>query len=335
MECFKVINPGLFTSVQDMGRFGYESQGVPVSGAMDEFAFRVANMLVGNDENAPVLEMTLMGPTLEVTQDSVVAVTGAWMNPLVNGVERPCWSSFPVRKGETLSFAPVKTGCRVYMAVSGGFDGDVVMGSVSTYTRGSIGGIKGRRLEKGDVLSLKRHTLFTHFFKVNEEYIPHYSAEEEIRIVPGPQHDYFSREVIELFLNSTYTITKDSDRMGYRLDGPAIKAKEKHDIITDGIMPGAVQIPGNGKPIIMLKDAQTTGGYAKIATVISIDLSKLAQLKPGDRIKFSAISVEEAHQLLKKKEEVLNKIKETLVPSRYFDVTVNGRVFNVNIDILK
>jgi allophanate hydrolase subunit 2 len=123
--------------------------------------------------------------------------------------------------------------------------------------------------------------------------------------------------------------------MGYRLDGPVIKAKEKHDIITDGIMPGAVQIPGNGKPIIMLKDAQTTGGYAKIATVISIDLSKLAQLKPGDRIKFSAISVEEAHQLLKKKEEVLNKIKETLVPSRYFDVTVNGRVFNVNIDILK
>ncbi|MDI3481939.1 MAG: antagonist of KipI [Tepidanaerobacteraceae bacterium] len=335
MECFKVISPGLFTTMQDMGRFGYESQGVPVSGAMDEFAFRVANMLVGNDENAPVLEMTLMGPALEAIQDTVVAVTGACMTPLVNGTQRPCWSCFPVKKGETLTFAPAKAGCRAYLAVPGGFEGDAVMGSVSTYIRGGIGGVKGRRLEKGDVLSLKRHASFSRFFKVREEYIPQYLPEEEIRVIPGPQYDYFPKEAIELFTSSTYTITKDSDRMGYRLEGPNIRAKETHDIITDGLLPGAVQIPGNGKPIIMLKDAQTTGGYAKIATAISVDLSRLAQLKPGDRIKFRPVSLEEAHRLLKEEEEVLNKIKETLVPSRYFDMTVNGRVFNVNIDILK
>ncbi|HHW03601.1 MAG TPA: biotin-dependent carboxyltransferase [Thermoanaerobacterales bacterium] len=335
MECFKVINPGLFTSVQDMGRFGYERQGVPVSGVMDEFSFRVANMLVGNAENTPALEITLLGPTLEVLQDTVVAVTGAWMRPVVDGREMPCWSSFPVRKGETLSFAPVKAGCRAYMAVLGGFAGDTVMGSVSTYTRGGIGGVKGRRLEKGDILSREGDEFFAHFFKVREEYIPHYSSEEEIRIILGPQHDYFSRESLELFLNSTYTITKDADRMGYRLDGPEIKAKEKHDIITDGILPGAVQIPGNGKPIIMLKDAQTTGGYAKIATVVSTDLSKLAQLKPGDRINFRAISLQEAHQLLQKMEYVLDDIRKTLVPSRYFDVTVDGTVYNVNIELLK
>lgn len=333
MECFKVISPGLFTTIQDKGRYGYERQGVPISGAMDEFAFRVSNMLLDNPEDAPALEITLLGPSLEVLKDTVVAVTGAILTPLVNGKERPCWSSFPVRKGDTLTFTPVKSGCRAYMAVPGGFEGDIVMGSASTYTRGNIGGLKGRRLEKGDILFQKEAPSGS-FYRVKEEYIPFYSNEEEIRIVPGPQHDYFSKEAFELFINSTYTITNESDRMGYRLDGPIIKAKERHDIITDGLLPGAVQIPGNGKPIIMLKDAQTTGGYAKIGTVISADLSKLAQLKPQDRIRFKAISLEEAHELLKEKEAVLNKISQAFVPVKYFNVSVNGEIFDVSLEIV-
>jgi biotin-dependent carboxylase-like uncharacterized protein len=334
VECFKVINPGLFTTIQDMGRFGYESQGVPTAGAMDEFSFRVANILAGNDESAPALEITVMGPTLEVMEDVTVAVAGAEMPPLVNGSPRACWSSFPVRKGDVLSFGAIKSGCRAYLAVSGGFQADVIMGSASTYIRGGIGGVRGRRIEKGDILSSKDAGSISIFRKVLDEFIPSYSDEAEIRVIPGPQGDHFTEEALKLFFSSTYTITKDSDRMGYRLEGPEIRAIEKHDIITDGLLPGAVQIPGNGKPIIMMKDAQTTGGYTKIATVISADLALLAQLKPGDRLRFKAVDISEAHRILMESEHKIKKIRETLKPLRYFDVNVNGRSYDVSVETL-
>ena len=332
MECFRVINPGLLTTIQDLGRFGYESQGVPTSGAMDEFAFRIANILVGNEENAPCLEITLIAPTLEVLRDTMIAVTGAEIQPLVNGFPRPCWSSFPVKKGDIISFSPMKSGCRAYLAVAGGFKGEWVMNSVSTYTRGKLGGIKGRRIEKDDIL--ETGTFEGEFTpkKVREEYIPSYSSEEELRVVLGPQDDYFEKEAIEVFLSSAYVITKDSDRMGYRLEGPQIKAKERYDIISDGLLPGVVQVPANGKPIVILKDAQTTGGYTKIATVISVDLSKIAQLKPGDRVRFKAVTLPEAHQILKETEDKIRKIKETLKEIKYFTVKVNSEYYDVSVE---
>jgi biotin-dependent carboxylase-like uncharacterized protein len=334
MECFRVLSQGLFTTIQDIGRFGYESQGVPTSGAMDEFALRIANILVGNDENAPCLEITLMGPTLEVLSDVMIAVTGAEIQPLVNGFPRPCWSSFPVQKGDIVSFGPIKSGFRAYLAVAGGFKGNLIMNSVSTYTRGKLGGIKGRRIEKDDILISGVSQSGLDARKVRDEYIPSYSSEEEIRIILGPQDDYFDEEAIKVFLSSTYVITKDSDRMGYRLEGPEIKAKERHDIITDGLLPGAIQIPGNGKPIIILKDAQTTGGYTKIATVISVDLSKLAQLKPGDKVRFRAVDLFEAHKILVETENKIKEIKETLKVLKYFKVKVNDRYYDVGVEPL-
>ncbi|WP_398505464.1 biotin-dependent carboxyltransferase family protein [Thermoanaerobacterium thermosaccharolyticum] len=342
MKYFKVLNPGLFTTVQDMGRFGYESQGVPTSGAMDEFALRIANILVENDENAPCLEITLMGPTFKVLNDAMIAVTGAEIQPLVNGFPRSCWSSFPVQKGDIVSFRPIKSGCRAYLAVAGGFKGDFIMNSVSTYTRGKLGGINGRQIEKDDVLKGGVSKPGLQAKKVRDEYIPSYSNEEEIRVILGPQDDYFSEEAVKIFLTSTYVITKDSDRMGYRLEGPEIKAKEGHeikakeghDIITDGILPGAIQIPGNGKPIVILKDAQTTGGYKKIATVISFDLSKLAQLKPGDKIRFRTVDLTEAHKILAEAENKIKKIKETLKVLKYYKVKVNERYYDVGVEPL-
>ncbi|KHO62764.1 KipI antagonist [Thermoanaerobacter sp. YS13] len=333
MECFKILEPGLFTTIQDLGRFGYESQGVPTSGAMDEFAFRVANRLLENEENDACLEITLVGPTLEALTDTFVAVTGAEMQPLVNDIPRPMWSSFPVRKGDIISFSPIKSGLRVYLAVKGGFKGDYVMGSVSTYTRGKLGGFKGRRLEKGDILEKNPSSQASlQAKKVRERYIPSYSSEEEVRVILGPQDDYFEEEAIKVFLTSSYIISKDSDRMGYRLEGPFLKAKERYDIVSDGLLPGAVQVPANGQPIVILKDAQTTGGYTKIATVISSDLSKIAQLKPGDRIRFKAITLEEAHRALEEMEKLIDEIEISAKEIKYFTVKVDKESFDVSVE---
>ncbi|SHM82606.1 biotin-dependent carboxylase uncharacterized domain-containing protein [Caldanaerovirga acetigignens] len=332
MATFRVLQPGLFTTIQDLGRYGYESQGVPTSGAMDEFAFRVANILLGNEENAPALEITVLGPTLEVLEDVAVAVTGAQLPVEVNGKRRMVWTSFPLKKGDVLSIGAVSSGCRAYLAVSGGFKAEVIMGSASTYTRGKLGGLEGRPLKKEDLLFRELEKKPAKFYRVDERYVPTYENVAEIRVILGPQDYYFDEDNIKLFLNSTYTITKDSDRMGYRLEGPQIRAKKKHDIITDGIVPGAIQIPANGSPIIMLKDAQTTGGYAKIATCIWSDLPKLAQLKPGDKVKFKAVKVKEAHDLLRAMEKNIEEIKSSLKTLKYFDMKVNGMHYDVILE---
>lgn len=333
MEFAKILNPGLFTTVQDIGRFGYESLGAPTSGAMDIFSFKVANILAGNTIDEPVLEVTLLGPRMEFLSDAFISVTGANMIPLINGKKRPTWSAFPVKKGDVLSFSPMTEGCRAYIAVAGGLKAENVMGSASTYVRGKIGGILGRPLKKGDILELKRDDSAKRKpCKVKSDYIPSYKTMVNVRIILGPQDDYFSNDAIEKLLSSTYTLTNESDRMGFRLDGPEIRPIDKYDIITDGLIPGSVQIPGNGKPIIMMKDAQTTGGYVKIANVISIDLPKLAQLKPGDKLRFEKVKLNKAHEMLKDVNKTLNKIKEELVRFRCFEVEVNGNSYDVVLE---
>ena len=257
-----VLNPGLLTTVQDLGRMGYQQFGVSVSGVMDPRAAAIGNILVGNPQGEAVLECTLMA-------------------------------------GQTLRFGAPKAGCRAYIAFAGGLDIPLVMGSRSTYMKAAIGGFEGRKLQKGDVLGLRAPVAGyanLHQRAIAPEFVPR--PVYTLRVVLGPQDDAFTPEGVATFLGSEYTVTNEFDRMGCRMDGPAIQHKNGGDIISDGIAFGAIQVPGSGKPILMGADRQTTGGYTKIATVISADFRLLAQLKAGDKVRFEAVSVQAAQQAL-------------------------------------
>jgi len=295
MEAFEVIQPGPLTTVQDLGRYGWQQYGVPPSGAIDNYAFRIGNVLVGNEESAASLEITLIGCQLRVLQDTAIALTGADLAPTLNGDPIPMWETFPVSRGDKIAFLRLKTGCRAYLAVSGGIDVPRVMASAATYTRAGIGGFEGRALRSGDILRTIELTPPPVTARVPPEYIPVYGGQIELRVILGPQDDYFTDEGIRTFLQSDYTVSIQADRMGYRLEGSQIQHSAKADIISDGIPLGAVQVPGDGLPIILLVDRQTTGGYAKIATVVSTEIPKLAQAKPGDKVRFRQVSEEKGH----------------------------------------
>lgn len=294
----EVLEGGLLTTVQDLGRYGYERFGVPVAGAMDPFALQAANILVGNDPGEAALEITLVGPRLRATDSCLIAVAGADLSPRVNGREVPMWMAVFVRKGWLIGFGERKTGCRAYLAVAGGIDVPLVMGSKSTYLRGGFGGFEGRALKEGDLIPIGQPAFHLPSLAGNEfpaDRIPKYSDAPEMRVILGPQDDYFTEEGMATFLSSEYKVTPTSDRMGYRLQGPEIAHKGRADIISDGIALGSVQVPADRQPIVMMADRQTTGGYPKIATVISADIPLLAQCVPGaSTVTFKAITVEEA-----------------------------------------
>jgi len=344
VETFEVTRPGLLTTVQDLGRYGYQQYGVPVSGAMDSFALRVGNLLVGNDEGEAGLEITLVGPELKVLEDTVIAVTGGDLDPTLDGKSLPMWEVVLVKKGSKIAFRAPKSGCRAYLTVTGGIDVPKLMGGKSTYIKAQIGGLEGRPLHAGDRLKTapSRRPQDLAGRKVPKELIPVYTGECALRVVMGPQDDLFTEEGVRTFLASEYVITPQSDRMGYRLTGPKITHKTAADIISDGIPLGAVQVPGDGMPIIMLADRQTTGGYTKIATVITADISKLAQAKPGDKIRFGRVGVEEAHADLKEYEQNVQKIRSLVetaptapkAKARKFRVRVSGRVYEVLVEDL-
>jgi antagonist of KipI len=294
MEAFQVVQPGPLTTVQDLGRHGWQQYGVPPSGAIDDYAFRIANILVGNDESAASLEITLVGCQLRVLEDTVIALTGADLAPTVNGAPIPMWETFPVSRGDNIAFLRLKTGCRAYLAVSGGINVPRVMASAATCIRAGIGGFEGRALRSGDTLRTVEGTSPPVRARVPREYWPDYGSQIELRVILGPQDDYFTDEGIRTFLRSEYTISAQADRMGCRLEGPQIQHIAGADIISDGIPLGAVQVPGNGLPIILLVDRQTTGGYTKIATVVSTEIPKLAQAKPGDKVGFRQVGDERA-----------------------------------------
>lgn len=298
----KIIKSGLLTTVQDKGRYGYQQFGVPVSGVMDSFSHRVSNLLVGNNTFESVLEATLLGPTIEFENDSVIAITGADLLPKVNGKEICMWKSIYIKKGDILSFNSIKSGCRSYISFAGGIDVPLVMGSKSTYIKGNIGGYEGRALISGDVLKIGNPKDDLKNLKgrtIHNKYKPVYTDKINIRVILGPQDKYFTSEGIQSFLSKEYIVTNECDRMGYRLDGIPIQHINGADIISDGIAFGAIQVPDNGKPIIMMADRQTIGGYTKIANIISYDLSKIAQAKPGDKIRFESITIKESHTILK------------------------------------
>ncbi len=311
MEIFEVIQPGAYTTVQDRGRFGYQQFGVPVCGVVDSFAYRLANALVGNFQGQAVLEATIFGPTLKVLNQGFIAVTGGSLLPLLNNSPLPMWESVAVQPDDILQFKGVKNGCRAYIAVAGGIDVPKVMGSRSTYVAGKIGGINGRPLAAGDRLN-KGEGAGKAGNRVPSDLIPIYSHDIEIRVILGPQDDYFS-EGIDKFFASTFKVSTKADRMGYRLEGSQIMQREaiEKSIISEPSVPGGIQVPPDGQPIILLVE-QTVGGYTKIATVISSDIGKVGQAKPGDQIHFRQVEIDKAHQILKEEEEKIEVIKKSL-----------------------
>ena len=296
---FEVSTPGLLTTVQDLGRWGYQGKGMPVAGAMDPQALKIGNILVGNDPQEAALEITVMGPTLTVAEgEGLIALTGAEIEFTINEIETPLWQSIKVKAGDVISVtSPKGKGCRAYLCISGGIDVPLIMGSKSTYLRAKVGGLEGRALKAGDLISagpLKPLTWLAADFICPEHLRPERGPDLPLRVVLGPQDDAFTEKGIKTFLESEYKITNEADRMGYRLEGPVIEHKSGADIISDAIPLGAVQVPGHGRPICMLADRQTTGGYTKIAVLCTPDIATLAQRIPGQSVSFKAISLEES-----------------------------------------
>ena len=291
-----ITDGGALTTVQDRGRFGSQETGITQSGAMDQEAYRLANRLVENDGDEAVLEMTVTGASFRIEGKGLIAVTGADMNPQLNGRPMAMNQAAAVKTGDVFESGFAVNGCRSYLAVSGGIGVPKVLGSCSTNIRCGMGGLQGRAVRAGDVLECAQRAIVIGEKRLGVPWEP-YKTEITLRFVPGPQADRFSEETMRAFQSAVYRLDEKSDRMGCRLDGPPLQAVNGVDIISDGIVFGSIQVPANGKPIVLMADHQTTGGYAKIGTVIQKDLWKLAQLIPGGKVHFQAIPVEEAQKI--------------------------------------
>jgi len=320
MSALLVRQPGLFTTVQDLGRFGAQALGMPVAGAIDPLALRLANALVGNAHNEGVLEIGFMGPTLEVQADSVrLAIVGAVQASVQQGEDAPekpleTNRSHTLKRGQIVKIGFVSGAAYAYCAVEGGLALPRFMDSLSTYTRAGLGGYKGRKLEAGDALPLNRAAASGRNDLAGAQALPY--GDGPIHIVPGPQADYFADEALTVLTGSEYVVTKETDRMGMRLDGPILKHSKGADIVSDGIATGCIQVPGAGTPIVLLADHQTIGGYPKIATVASADLPRLGQMMPGQRLRFAVVTVAKAEALRRQQEESFKRLLSSLSPAR-------------------
>ena len=329
----EVLEPGMLTTVQDLGRFGYQRYGVPVSGAMDGLALRAANLLVGNDAGAAALELTMLGPKLGFLADTWISVTGADMSASLDGEPLPAWEAVEVSRGSQLTLHSAELGMRAYLAIAGGIDVPLVMGSRSTYAPGGLGGLDGRALRSGDLLPALPLNSESHFvpWYLPDGFRPQVrGGHQQLRVVLGPQHGAFTSEAISTLLGSEYAVSLESDRMGYRLDGPVLAHRAGPDIVSDGNPPGAIQVPGEGTPTILMADRGTTGGYAKIATVIGADLRGVAQVQPGQSVSFAPVTIDEAHRAFREMVAVLDKIEERKPPPLpKLSVAVDGEAFRV------
>lgn len=326
----KVISPGLLTTIQDCGRIGYQKHGIIASGVMDRYSFRIANILLDNDENEGVLEITFMGPTLAFQADTLIAITGGDLSPSINGEAVPMWRPVLVKKDSILSFGMMKAGARAYLAVAGGFDIPVVMGSKSTYIRAGLGGFKGRALAKEDLLLTLQTKSHLDKFKAvlrkqSEQgsfvttpwyfaptHIPATSEAIAVRVTRGNQMQHFTDESIQDFFRKPYTVTPESDRMGYRLAGEVVKLTEPLEMISEAVSFGTIQAPPDGNPIILLADRQTAGGYPKFAQVTVVDLAVIAQICPGNTIAFVEVSLKEAEALYLQREAEVSEVKQAI-----------------------
>jgi biotin-dependent carboxylase-like uncharacterized protein len=308
VEAIEILSPGLQTTIQDLGRFGFGHYGVPPSGALDSFALRIANRLVDNPEDQAGLETTLMGLRLKALTDVCLAVTGAHLRPQVNNRPLEMWRSHVLKKDEILSFAGPENGCRAYVAFGGKLKMVSLLGSVSTNLPAGFGGLEGRSLQKGDVLQIETpHSKLTAAGReVRTQWIPDYPGSWTLRFIWGPQDTDFTDEAKRVFTHSPYAVASQSDRTGIRLNGTFIERKKNtaESIISEGLIAGCVQVPGDGKPIIILGET-VTGGYRKIATVVSADLPLLGQIKPGDEVRFEPVSMDVAQRALLKMEDTI------------------------------
>lgn len=291
---FKVLNPGLFSTIQDAGRFSYQTFGFSPSGVLDYRAHKLANRLLGNDDDAAVLEMTLQGVVLKIQKDTVISTSGAKAAITIDDQPYDHGTAIKVLKGEILKIGKCEDGSRTYLAVSGGFDVPEILGSRSTHTRSGIGGFKGRTLKKGDILKSAGSEFSDGLKKIKS-----FENDNVIHIIPGQQYDRFGAEAQEKLFNAEYEITKDSDRMGIRLNGPGLHADGGHDVLSEPTQLGSIQVPKNGQPIILLNDRQTAGGYVRIATVALADIPKVVQKSPGEKLRFKKIDVDKATELYK------------------------------------
>jgi biotin-dependent carboxylase-like uncharacterized protein len=309
-----VHSPGFLTTVQDLGRPGYAHFGVSASGAADALSLRLGNLLVGNPETAAGLEMTLVGGVFEFESDTLVAITGSNFEPRLNGSPVPLWASVVIRGGDRLAFGATQSGARCYLCVEGGIDCPLVLGSASTHLLTTLGGIDGRALKKGDVLHTRngssRHPTLR---KIKPELVEILFPAGPLRVTPGPQADWFSPETHALFVSSPYVVSEDSNRMGLRLLGHELKRTIDRELLTEGVSLGAVQVPQSGQPIILFVEHQTTGGYPKIANVISADMHRVGQLRPRDTVRFEYVSIDAALDLLRQQERLVSP--QSLVPA--------------------
>jgi antagonist of KipI len=320
-----VLRPGLLTTIQDLGRFGSQKYGVIVSGAMDSYSLRIANLLTGNKENEGALEITLTGPKLQFECDQLIAITGGDLQATIDGEKAPMWRPVLVREGSVLQFKSAQEGCRAYLAFAGGIAVPEVLGSKSTYIRAGIGGFQGRALKKGDTLTfgnmneiscaLVRKLKDTgHAFPwaANTASLINLKQNQTVRVMRGTEFDRFDDESRQTLFNQIYTVSTEADRMGYRLKGPKLSLAGKFELLSEGVTCGTIQVPASGEPIILMADRQTTGGYPKIGQVISADLPGLAQLQPMGRIQFKQVSLETAQQELLAKEQMIQEIKTSI-----------------------
>lgn len=367
----KVINGGLLTTLQDSGRYGMQAGGMQVSGVMDYPAALLANLLVGNKVDfatnpfgapmAAVLESTFAGPELEFQQDALVVVTGGVPQLQLDGHAVAPYKALVVRQGQRLKVVSQKQGMRAYIAVAGGIEVPEVQGSRSTNLKLKLGGWQGRKLLAGDILPMGKPEADSRKMLAGQLVLPQaqeicaglqekLSQQEPlvIRIIPGPQQEYFSSQELEKFAQEIYTISNDVDRMGYRLEGRPVEKKLQQDLITDGIVFGSIQIPPNGQPIIMLADHQTTGGYPKIATVATVDLPLLAQAMPGQKIQFAFVTVQTAQGLLRQWADSWQKLAEEICDmtaeksytgyspkAKRYQMRVNGQSYDVVVEPLE
>jgi antagonist of KipI len=326
----QVIRPGMLTLIQDLGRYGMQKDGVIVSGAMDSFALRVANLLVGNNEGDAGLEISLLGPKLQFFENTLISICGGNLSPSVDGQYIPQWRPVLVKKGSILSFGNVKSGCRAYLSVAGGIDVPKIMNSRSTYLRAGIGGFHGRALMKDDVLDIqcpsdmgvrRIHHLFYKLginrtaaskWSISSAIMPDYRQNPIIRVISGGQFNWFTKASKKDFFDEEFQVLLQSDRMGFRISGPNLQLSAPQELISEAVTAGTVQVPSDGCPIILLADRQTTGGYPKIAQVATVDLPILAQVKPGENVRFRKIELEEAQMLLRKRETDLNILKQSI-----------------------
>ncbi|MBO7746958.1 biotin-dependent carboxyltransferase [Paenibacillus sp. MWE-103] len=339
-----ILKPGLLTTVQDLGRHGAQKYGVIVGGAMDAFALRVANLLVGNAEHDAGLEITMVGPEIYFSEAALIAVCGGDLAPELNGRELPAWRTVYAPEGSRLRFGPARLGCRAYLAVAGGLDVPERMGSRSTYLRAGIGGHEGRALRKGDRLpvgarspgSLALAGLIAREgqdeaavsgWSVASELRPAYAAQPTIRAVAGRELALFDDESRGRFFGEAFAVKTESDRMGYRLAGEALRLKEKREMISSAVTFGTVQVPPDGQPIVLMADRQTTGGYPKIAQAASVDLPLLAQTPLGGKVRFEEISLAEAQRQYLLREKGIRALRgglEQLQTNRNGKVNAHG-----------